>query len=98
MINHVVVWKLKEHAEGASREENARRIKEALEGLKGKIKHIRRLEVGINSGSDQSAWDVVLLSEFSSRSDFETYANHPPHKHADAFIQKAMEHRAVVDY
>ena len=98
MIKHVVMWKLLENAEGVNREENARRIKESLEGLNGKIKEIRRLVVGINSGKDQSAWDVVLISEFDSYADLEAYANHPLHKEAGAFIQKVRDQRAVVDY
>ena len=38
MIKHIVMWKLKEEAEGHSKEENAKLIKNMLEGLKDKIK------------------------------------------------------------
>jgi hypothetical protein len=31
MLRHIVMWKLKEHAEGADRAVNARRLKELLE-------------------------------------------------------------------
>ncbi|HZZ85575.1 MAG TPA: hypothetical protein VFE30_13635 [Anaeromyxobacteraceae bacterium] len=34
MLKHVVMWKLREHAEGQGRAENARRMKVALESLR----------------------------------------------------------------
>ena len=33
MIKHIVMWKLKENAEGKTKEENAEIIKNGLEGL-----------------------------------------------------------------
>ena len=47
MIKHIVMWKLKDFAEGAGRQENAEKIKSLLEGLKGKIAEIINLEVGV---------------------------------------------------
>ena len=46
MIRHVVLWKLKEQAEGRSKMENAKMIKVQLEALPGLVPEIRRLEVG----------------------------------------------------
>ena len=37
MIKHIVMWKLKENAEGKTKEENAEIIKNGLEGLKEKL-------------------------------------------------------------
>ena len=37
MIKHIVMWKLKDEAEGNSKDENAKIIKNSLEDLKGKI-------------------------------------------------------------
>jgi len=50
MFKHIVLWKLKENAEGKSRLENANRIKEGLEALKGKIPGMLRIEVGFDFG------------------------------------------------
>jgi len=33
MVKHVVMWKLKDFAEGAAKKENALKIKASLEGL-----------------------------------------------------------------
>ena len=38
MVKHIVAWKLKSSAGGRDSQENARIMKERLEGLKGKIK------------------------------------------------------------
>jgi hypothetical protein len=68
MFKHIVVWKLKEFAEGASKEENARKMKVLLEGLKGKIRAIKSLEVGININGYPDSYDVILYSEFAPQS------------------------------
>ena len=41
MIRHVVMWKLKEEAEGASKQKNAEKMKLILEGLKINIEEIK---------------------------------------------------------
>lgn len=98
MIKHIVMWKLKSEALGGSRQENSAKIKQMLEGLRHRIKEIRNIEVGINSCSDPSAYDVVLVCEFMSWGDLRVYQEHPLHKEAAAFILKVREQRAVVDY
>ena len=49
MVRHVVMWKLKDEAEGASKAENAVKMARMLEGLVGKIGGLLKLEVGIDS-------------------------------------------------
>jgi len=98
MIKHIVMWKLKSEAMGGSRHENALKIKQRLEGLRHRIKEIRNIEVGINSCSDPSAYDVVLVCEFMSWGDLRIYQEHPLHKEAGSFVQKVRETKAVVDY
>ena len=48
MIKHIVMWKLKDEAEGNSKDENAKIIKNSLEDLKGKINEIVDIEVVID--------------------------------------------------
>ena len=98
MIKHIVMWKLKSEAMGGSRQENAAKIKQKLEGLRHRIKEIRNIEVGINSSSDPSAYDVVLVCEFMSWGDLRIYQDHPLHKEAGSFIQNVRETRDIVDY
>ena len=60
MIKHIVMWKLKDEAEGNSKDENAKIIKNSLEDLKGKINEIVDIEVGIDVNKSEQAYDVVL--------------------------------------
>jgi hypothetical protein len=98
MIKHIVVWKLKESAHGNSKIENARLIKEKLESLNGKIAGMIRLEVGINISDTENSSDIVLYSEFASKSDLDNYQSHPDHKAVMPFIKEARSERRMVDY
>ena len=56
MIKHIVLWRLKDHAMGASKKENAEKLKTLLETLRHTLKEIKYLEVGINAdGSPHAA-------------------------------------------
>lgn len=98
MIKHIVMWKLKDLAEGCSREENAKKIKAMLEALKGKIDQISYLDVGINTINSDMAYDAVLVSEFENVQRLEEYKKHPEHVKVSEFVAKVRESRAVVDY
>jgi hypothetical protein len=98
MIKHIVMWKLKDFAEGAGKAENALKIKASLEGLQGKIKGMRVLEVGINNNDSAAAYDVVLYSEFDSVEDLIAYQNNPEHTKAGDIAGKVRLDRKVVDY
>jgi Stress responsive A/B Barrel Domain len=98
MIKHIVLWKLKNSAEGASKEENTKKMKTGLEALKAKIPQIRHLEVGINMVPSDAAYDVALYSEFVSEKDLDSYQKHPEHVRIADFIGKIRESRVVIDY
>ena len=102
MIRHVVMWKLKDKAEGSSKEKNAKKMKLILEGLKINIEEIKNVEVGINITEDDegtgSAWDVVLISDFESELNYTMYTRNSHHKKAIKFINSVIEERRFVDY
>lgn len=102
MIRHVVMWKLKEEAEGASKEKNAEKMKLILEGLKVNIDEIKSVEVGINITDEDeeagSAFDVVLISDFESELDYTMYTRNAHHKKAIDFINSVIDKRHFVDY
>ncbi len=98
MIKHIVMWKLKASAEGASREQNAKILKTELEALKKKIPMIRHIEVGMNMMPSEAAYDVALYSEFTNEKDLDRYQKHPEHLKIADFAAKVRESRAVVDY
>ena len=98
MIKHIVMWRLKEEAEGATKAENAQKMKEMLEALKGMIPEIIQIEVGINFLEAPPAYDVALYSEFANVAGLNAYQVHPEHEKCKAFIGKIVCDRAVVDY
>lgn len=98
MIKHIVMWRLKEHAHGNTRERNAVLIKERLESLNGKIPGLMKMEVGIDFSHTDNSSDVVLYAEFLSRKDLDNYQNHPEHKAIMPFVLEARCERRMVDY
>lgn len=98
MIKHIVLWKLKENVEGKSKPETAKELQAALEGLKGKIREIQGLEVGINFNPADTASDVSLYTEFKTREDLDKYQKHPEHMKVVEIVKKLTQERRVSDY
>ncbi|MAL17829.1 MAG: stress responsive protein [Balneola sp.] len=100
MIKHVVMWKLKDVAEGKTKAENAEVMKELLEDLPNKIEELSSAEVGINilEGNEDAICDVVLTTECDSKEDLKAYGVHPDHQKVVEFIKKVVMERRVVDY
>jgi hypothetical protein len=98
MIRHIVMWKLKEQAEGATRAENAIKLKEKLEGCRSIVPGILHLEAGIATPGLESTYDVVLVSDFADKAALDAYQIHPTHEALKAFVGKVRESRECVDY
>ena len=98
MIKHIVLWKLKEEAEGLSKKENAAELKRKLEGLKSKISEIVELEVGLSFETSDAASDVALYSLFKNKEDLGKYQKHPEHQKIAEFVKSVVSERRVVDY
>jgi Stress responsive A/B Barrel Domain len=98
MIKHIVMWKLKDGAEGLTKDQIARKIKSDLEALVPVIPAIGKLEVGINIIPSDAAFDVALYSEFASQTELQTYMSHPAHQAIVGFIRSVITNRHVVDY
>lgn len=97
MIKHIVMWKLKDYAEGNDKQFNANEIKMRLEALKDKISEIEKIEVGINNNPANS-YDVVLYSEFENYDKLNIYQNHPLHLEVATFVGAVKLDRTCVDY
>lgn len=98
MVKHIVIWKLKDQAEGNDKETNARLLKEKLEALQGQIPGLLKIEVGIDFSDTESSGDIVLYSELESKEALENYQNHPLHKAVGAFVKEVQCERQMVDY
>ena len=80
MIKHVVMWQLKDAAEGNSKSENKKIMREKLEGLLGKIDALKSLEVGENFNPTDAAFDMALITTHESKEGLAAYAAHPEHQ------------------
>ena len=99
MIKHIVMWKLKEFAEGRTKRENAELLKAKLEQLRNVIPEIGFIEAGVNFNESDAAFDVVLVSEFDSKAALQKYQAHPEHqKLISDFLNQVRLEKRVVDY
>jgi quinol monooxygenase YgiN len=97
MVRHIVLWRLKESANGRSKAENAADIKRRLEELNGKIPGMIKLEVGFDFSRTSESSDIVLYSEFESRAALDAYQTHPLHEAVKPYVMAARDERRLVD-
>lgn len=97
MINHVVLFKLKEYPE-SEKKAVLKKIKSALEALKDKITEIKYLEVGLNYELHAKSYDICLISHFETLADLDVYRTHPDHLEIFDLIKEATVDRAAVDF
>jgi heme-degrading monooxygenase HmoA len=98
MVRHVVMWKLKEHAEGADRADNAAKMKAMLDSCASIVPGIRRWQVVLAQPQLEATCDVVLVSDFEDRAALDAYQNHPRHLAMKPFIAAVREQRHCMDY
>jgi heme-degrading monooxygenase HmoA len=98
MLKHIVMWKLKDQAEGQERAANARRMKELLDACAGIVPGILKFEVALAQPGLEATYDVVLYSEFADRAALDAYQDHPQHVALKPFIGAVREARQCMDY
>lgn len=98
MLKHIVMWKLKEHAEGANKAANARKMKEMLDSCAAVVPGIVKFETALAQAGLEASYDVVLYSEFTSKAALDAYQEHPRHVAIKPFIGAIREARQCFDY
>lgn len=93
MFHHIVFFKVKDRSV-----ENARKVADALEGMRGKIEQLKHLEIGVDVLKTDRSWDLALVTRFDSRADMEAYVAHPAHKAAIASFADVRESTCAVDW
>ena len=97
MIRHVVMWRVLGRT-AAERQANRERVRDAFEGLRGRIPGMMRLEVGLDCSAVDYACDVVLVSDFISQGALAAYAAHPEHQRVRTELDGLRTTRHQVDY
>ncbi len=98
MITHIVLWKLKTEAEGASAKENAQTIVSKFKALEGNVPGLLSIESGADFNRSAAAWDLGLITKFATKADLDFYQEFPAHVEIKQFIGKVSTDRAVIDY
>jgi len=98
MIKHIVMWQLKDHAEGADKATNAIKMKALLDACSDIVPGILKLEVTIAQTGLEATYDVVLYSEFESAAALDAYQNHPQHLALKPFVGAVRLARQCMDY
>jgi len=99
MYKHVVLWKLKDSADGMSKAELAGVVKKRLDTLPGIISEVETFEVGINIGAyGASFFDVSLICTYPDEEAFKRYCVYPEHDAVVAYIQSVTVAEEIVDY
>jgi heme-degrading monooxygenase HmoA len=98
MIKHIVMWKLKEHAEGADRAANAAKMKSLLDGCRDVVPGIVEFEVALAQPGLEATYDVVLYSVFADKAALDAYQDHPKHVAVKPFIGAVRLERQCMDY
>ncbi|TDT88000.1 stress responsive alpha/beta barrel protein [Azorhizobium sp. AG788] len=96
-VRHIVMWRVG----GDTREARAAarlKVKRAFEGLRGRVRGLTHVEVGIDISDVDYACDVVLVSEFETQADLEAYATHPEHLRVRQELGDLRIARFQVDY
>ncbi|MCD6355585.1 MAG: Dabb family protein [Prolixibacteraceae bacterium] len=97
MINHVVLFKLKEYPVEEKKKIIAE-LKASLEALKEKIDEVKYLEVGVNFELEAKSYDMVLITHFNNLEELNHYRIHPEHIKVVKQIGEITSARAAVDY
>jgi heme-degrading monooxygenase HmoA len=98
MIKHIVMWKLKDQAEGAGRAANAAKMKALLDGCRDIVPGIVEFEVALAQPGLEATYDVVLYSVFADRAALDAYQDHPKHVAVKPFIGAVRLERQCMDY
>lgn len=97
MLHHIVTWKIKDFAEGKSKEENIKLLFEGYENLKKQIPSIQTAKMFKGNGKTGNE-DVILVTEFPDENTLNEYISHPAHIEYSKFCKAVRQSRSAIDY
>ncbi|WP_460775900.1 Dabb family protein [Microbacterium sp. GXF7504] len=95
-LRHVVAWKLATEDE-TERREQAQRIADSLNALRGVVPALIDITVGpdvIGGGN----WDVALVADVADADALEAYQHHPAHEAVVDYVRSVVSSRVAVDF
>ena len=98
MIRHIVMWKLKEHAEDADRAANLLKMKALLESCADLVPGMLHWRIAAAQPGLEATCDIVLDSTFASQAALDAYQAHPEHVAMKPFIGAIRAERHCMDF
>lgn len=97
MVKHIIIWSFKSEMTADEKLSAAKKIKEGLEGLQGKIHglleiHVKTEMLGSSSG------DLLLDSSFISEEALKNYQVNPEHLKVAEFVRSVVSERKCADF
>jgi hypothetical protein len=97
-LRHIVMWTLKDEAEGQTKEQNMQNARELLMGCSSLVPGIELFEVGLKTDGLDCTCDVILNSVFKDEAALSAYQNHPDHMAIKPFMKAIVSQRQCMDF
>ncbi|MEC8140730.1 MAG: Dabb family protein [Bacteroidota bacterium] len=98
MLQHIVLWKIKEDFQGVPKSQLIQEFKNKLERLPELISDIDYLQVFVNvEGEGEQVCDLCLFSVHADQKALQQYTEHPEHQKVLLFAKNIVIERRVVD-
>jgi hypothetical protein len=98
MIRHIVMWNLKDHAEGADKSINLEKAKTLLLSCAKVVPGIRAFEVATATPGMDCTNDLVLHMLLDDAQVLAAYQNHPDHVAIKPFMKAVVQERRCMDF
>ena len=98
MVKHIILWQLKDELSAEEKKVIKAEMKEALEGLVGKIPGLLDVKVQTEGLASSNA-EVMLDTSFTDEAALKVYATHPEHVAvADGKVRPFTKTRLCLDF
>lgn len=98
MVKHVVMWKMKDFAEGNDMGTNIDIAVERIDEVAKQFPAMKSITHHKCLFQGNQYWDFIEIMEFDSVESLKDWAEFPPHKELHDWVEKIRIERAVVDY
>ena len=95
MVQHIVMWKLKDELSAEEKEIAKKTMKEKLEALVGVVPGLQKLTVSFNY--KEGFYDLCLVSLHDDKAALDVYANHPAHCKVKEYVHSVVSDRTFCD-
>ena len=97
-LRHIVMWTLKDEAEGQAKVQNMLKARELLLSCSSLVPGIELFEVGLKAEGLDCTCDVILNSVFKDEAALTAYQNHPDHIAIKPFMKAIVAQRQCMDF